>query len=96
MTDISSPWRIKEIQEEIEEALKEIHSEPNREYGLYVAPKFRRLIKQRFIEAVEILEMAYRYAHNIQKLVEGDNGDESFLKALGEDLNDGQTRKTGF
>ena len=88
MPDISSPWRIKEIQEEIEEALKEIHSEHNREDGLYVAPKFRRIIKQRLIEAVEILEMAYIYANNIQKLVDGDNGDDSFLKTLVEDLND--------
>ena len=86
MPDISSPWRIKEIEEDIEYALKEIHSDISREDGLYVAPKLRRLVKLRFIEATEILEMAYRYAENIQKLVEGDNGDESFLEALEKDL----------
>ena len=86
--DISSPWRIKEVQEEVSECLKEIHSDSTRENGLFIDPKFRARVEQRFKEALVILEMAYCYAENIQKLVEGDNGDESFLKALEEDLND--------
>jgi len=89
MPDISSPWRIKEIQSEIEHTLKEMHSSKKRiEFGFYVDPKYRKKIEARFQEAVEILDKAYAYAYNIQKLVEGDNGDESFLKALAEDLND--------
>jgi hypothetical protein len=85
--DISSPWRIKEIEEEIEDAINKIHAFPNRENGLYIDPKFRDRVERRFKEAVEILGKAYIYAYNIQKLVEGDNGDASFLKALDEDLN---------
>ena len=86
MPDISSPWRIMEIREDIEEAIKEIHSDYTRENGLYVDPKFRARVEQRFKEAVEILGKAYCYAENIQKLIEGDNGDESFLEALEKDL----------
>jgi len=87
MPDISSPWRIKEIEEEIRETLKDIHSDHIREDGLFIDAKYRARVEQRFQEAIEILDKAYDYAYNIQKLVEGDNGDESFLEALGKDLN---------
>ena len=87
MPDISSPWIIMEIREDIEEAIKEIHSDPDREDGLYIDPKFRESVELRFKEAFLFLDISYDYAYNIQKLIGGDNGDESFLKALAKDLN---------
>ena len=69
MPDISSPWRIMEIREEIEEAIKEIHSDTNLETGLYVDPKYREKIETRF---------HYDYVYSIQKIT----GTNLFLKRL--------------
>jgi hypothetical protein len=42
---------------------------------------------EEFKKAVELLKQAEIYAHRIDWLVSGDDGEESFLKRLKEDLN---------
>ena len=39
-------------------------------------------------EGIEILKKAQIYAHRIDWLLSGDDGEESFLKRLEEDLNE--------
>jgi hypothetical protein len=42
---------------------------------------------EKFKEGVELLRKAYVYAHRIDWLLSGDDGEESFLKRLNEELN---------
>jgi hypothetical protein len=41
---------------------------------------------EKFKEAVEVLKKAYTYAHRIDWLLSGDDGEESFLRRLKEEL----------
>lgn len=42
---------------------------------------------EKFKEGVELLRKAYVYAHRIDWLLSGDDGEESFLRRLNEELN---------
>ena len=44
-------------------------------------------IIEKFKESVELIRRAYVYAHRIDWLVSGDDGEESFLRRLEEELN---------
>ena len=42
---------------------------------------------EKFKEGVELIRKAYVYAHRIDWLISGDDGEETFLKRLDEELN---------
>jgi len=60
------------------EDLEELISTNNGDYPPIVINKFKNAIKT--------LKMAYVYAHRIDYLLSGDDGTESFLKRLKEEL----------
>ena len=45
-------------------------------------------------EAVKALEIAYIYAQRVDRLLSGDDGDESFLRRLKEELNQNKEDET--
>lgn len=49
--------------------------------------KYSDEVIEKFKEAVDILRKAQIYAHRVDWLLSGDDGEESFLKRLEEDLN---------
>jgi predicted house-cleaning noncanonical NTP pyrophosphatase (MazG superfamily) len=49
--------------------------------------KYPDEVIEEFKKGVELLKLAQIYAHRIDWLVSGDDGNESFLKRLKEDLN---------
>lgn len=49
-------------------------------------PEYSEEVIKRFKEGVEILRKAEVYAHRIDWLLSGDDGDETFLERLKEDL----------
>jgi hypothetical protein len=49
--------------------------------------KYPNDVIEKFEEAVDILKKAEIYAHRIDWLMSGDDGEESFLERLNEDLN---------
>lgn len=49
--------------------------------------KYPDEVIEKFKEAVKVLRTAEIYAHRIDYLLSGDDGDESFIKRLKEDLN---------
>jgi hypothetical protein len=48
--------------------------------------KYEDEVIEKFKEAVEVLKKAYTYAHRIDWLLSGDDGEESFLRRLKEEL----------
>jgi hypothetical protein len=48
--------------------------------------KYEDEVIEKFKEAVEVLKKAYTYAHRIDFLLSGDDGEESFLRRLKEEL----------
>ena len=51
-------------------------------------PDYSDNTKQRFKEAIGLLRRAYIYVHRIDWFMSGDDGEESFLKRLNDELND--------
>lgn len=48
--------------------------------------KYPDEVIEKFKEAVNMLKIAQVYAHRIDYLIAGDDGEDSFLKRLGDDL----------
>ena len=82
---------IEEIRDEIERALaragKPIPEEDEWLSGSY--PDFSDEVKEEFRKGVEYLRKAHIYAHRIDWLLSGDDGEDGFLKRLKEDLDKG-------
>lgn len=55
---------------------------PDSKYHYSYSPE----VIEKFKEGIELLRKAYVYAHRIDWLLSGDDGDDSFLKRLDEDL----------
>lgn len=72
------------------EELKEEHWRGDEWYKKYPEDlnhhKYSDEVIERFKEAVELLRKAQVYAHRIDWLLSGDDGEESFLKRLNEEL----------
>ena len=95
-------YRITEIADEIERAIqkngKEIPVEDrwasNEHYEKYPEDKFyhnyRDEVIQKFEDAVKYLRKAQIYAQRIDRLLSGDDGEESFLTRLNDDLKEEQ------
>jgi hypothetical protein len=60
-----------------------IKSYPDAAYHYSYPPE----VIEKFKEGVELLRKAYVYAHRIDWLLSGDDGEESFLRRLNEELN---------
>ena len=60
-----------------------LESNPRLGYYYSYSPE----VIEKFKEGVELIRKAYVYAHRIDWLISGDDGEESFLKRLEEELN---------
>ena len=51
-------------------------------------PTFEPEVLKRLQDAIECLKKAYVYAHRVDLFIAGDDGDESFILRLNEELNE--------
>ena len=70
----------------IENNGKEIPKEDRDEWSGTHYPEYNVEVIQRFKKAVIALKRAYVYAHEVDYLLSGDTGEESFLKRIKEKL----------
>lgn len=74
--------RIRDILENIEELIISNNDTTLNEWGYPVGNQFSQEVMEEFKKACFYLKRAYIYAHRIDWLVSGDDGEESFLKRL--------------
>lgn len=77
---------IYEIAEDIETIIRNNESKEKNKWGEDVGYHFPPEIIERFRDAVKILKVAYVYAQRVDWLLAGDDGEESFLERLAEEL----------
>lgn len=80
-----SQYSIKDIYETIEYHL-EIQGKKTEYGGEY--PIFEQQVLKQLQDAVECLKKAYVYAHRVDWFLADDDGNETFLKRLNEELNE--------
>ena len=78
-------WRIDDIADEIEQKI--INSEEEFREDGYPAIKNSEVLKE-LKRGLKVLRQAYIYAHRIDYLLSGDDGEESFLRRTKKELSD--------
>ena len=81
---ITGTWTIARIADDVEQLIKNNGREPWCDFGPETMSKFQ--------EAVRLLRQAHIYAHRIDYLVSGDDGEDSFHERLAGDLNKVEVR----
>lgn len=85
-------WRIEDIADKVEQEI--INSEGENDANEESKPTWERSYKYRpdvikeFKRGLKILRQAYIYAHRIDYLLAGDDGEDSFLKRTKKELED--------
>jgi len=79
-------YRISRISDEIEQLILLNGDDSKNEWGETKGYHFSPEIIARFSEALRALRVAYIYARHIDWLLSGDDGEESFLRRLNEEL----------
>lgn len=80
--------RIGQIADDIQLLIDTNDSTERNHYGDPIGRGYPREVVDRFREAVKLLRTAQVYAQRIDWLVSGDDGPESFLRRLEEELKD--------
>lgn len=78
-------YQIGEIADQIEEVIKK-NGEPDIEFGYDYGYNYSEKTIAEFKKGVEYLRLAQIYAHRIDWLLSGDDGEETFHEYLREDL----------
>ena len=73
-------WRINDIASLIDVLINTNDSKELNEWGEPIGRNFDPAVIERFKEAVEVLCKAFVYAHEIDYLLSGDTGPETFLE----------------
>ncbi|OQB43776.1 MAG: hypothetical protein BWY02_02985 [bacterium ADurb.Bin157] len=79
-------YHIGEIAREIEELVRSNNDTDLNEWGTPRGHFYPPEVIKEFKKAVKLLKQADVYVHRIDYLVSGDDGEESFLRRLKEDL----------
>lgn len=79
-------YRIGEIASTIQEFIDKNDDESIDEWGETVGRGYPPEVIERFREAVTYLRLAELYAHRVDWLLSGDDGEDSFLRRLDEEL----------
>jgi len=79
-------YHIGEIAREIEELIRSNNDTDLNEWGTPRGHFYPPEVIKEFKKAVKLLKQADVYVHRIDYLVSGDDGEESFLRRLKEDL----------
>lgn len=77
---------IDEIADEIDVLIRFQGKTESGSYGIYTFEEFEPRVEEKLKEAVGILRKAAIYAQRVDWYLSGDDGDESFLRRLEEDL----------
>jgi RNA-binding protein YhbY len=81
-------YRIGDIADAIQELIDTNNDETLDEWGDTVGRGYNDVTIQHFCVAVDLLRRAQVYAHRIDWLVSGDDGEESFHERLAEEIKD--------
>jgi len=76
------------IVDEIENIVKENGKEKKDEYGYDTGTDFPKEVIQHFVQGIKTIKQAQAYTHEIDWLLSGDTGDESFLERLNEKMDE--------
>lgn len=79
-------YKIGYIADEVEQIIIDNKSVDKDEYGCSIGHNFSPKVIDEIKKGLEILRQAQVYAHRIDWLVSGDDGEDSFLKRLESDL----------
>lgn len=79
-------FRIGDIAESIQELIDTNDSQELDDFGSPIGRGYDPEVIEKFRRAVEILKQAQVYAHRIDWLVSGDDGEDNFLSRLQADL----------
>ena len=79
-------YNIGEIAREIEELIRSNNDTEPTSWGTPKGRNYPPEVIKEFKKAVKLLKQADVYVHRIDYLVSGDDGEESFLRRLKEDL----------
>ena len=79
-------YRIEDMAVQIEEVVRTNGDEVVDEWGSYLRPEYSPEVIANFVEGVRQLRIAAAYVQRIDWLLSGDDGEESFLRRLEEDL----------
>lgn len=81
-----SQYSIRCISDDIENVIRNNDSEETDEWGCTLGKKYCPEVIEKFKEAVLKLREAEVYAQRVDWLLSGDDGEDSFLRRLDEDL----------
>jgi len=79
-------YKIGYIADEVEQLIRDNGSEEKDEWGYNRHSNFDKNTIDKFAEALLVLRMAQVYAHRIDWLVSGDDGEDSFHRRLKSDI----------
>lgn len=79
-------YRIRQIAEEVEDLINKNDSQELDDFGYPIGRNYSPEVIEKFKQGYHHLRMAEIYAHRIDWLVSGDDGEKSFLKRLSEDM----------
>jgi len=74
------------IAEEIQQLINNNNCEELNSWGDPIGKQYPEAVVKRFKEAVPLLRKAYVYAQRIDWLISGDDGPESFIQRIQDDL----------
>jgi Rad3-related DNA helicase len=81
-----SNFHLNTIAEEIKELIENNNNTELDSWGSPIGRQYSRKVINKFKKAVRVLRIASIYAHRIDYLVSGDDGEKSFLERLEEEL----------
>ena len=79
-------YRINEIADAIQQVIETNNSDENDEYGDTIGYHYSPETIAEFKKGLEILQQAFVYAHRMDWLLSGDDGEDGFHKRLAHDL----------
>lgn len=80
--------KMKDIRDDIEQIIIDNDNQNVDKWNTVIGYGFSPEVIEKFKEAIKFLDIAYIYAHRIDWLVSGDDGEEQFLKRLADELKD--------
>lgn len=81
-------YKIGYIAEEIQQLIETNNSKELDDWGSQIGREYSPKVIEEFCNAVKYLELAQIYAHRVDWLISGDDGEDSFLERLKIDLSE--------
>lgn len=81
-------WHLQDMAEQIDEVIEQNDSTERDEWDWEIGRHYSPEVVEKLSEASKQLRIARIYAHRVDYLLSGDDGEESFLRRLEEELNE--------